>query len=314
MGNFPKFYTNRRLASHLSTAGILTKAMQETRPSTPIPAQNDDGSLTSVVLRPSYHVGRYLFLELAIPSHVFQGNPFGRFVMARCSHTDSGPHRTDWSIYLRRPLFVAEVSPVAGRPDTAALTLLLPQTEDAGYRLLARLAAESPVNLLGPFGREVRLPAHARHLLAVASAGRAPLVLPAIERMLDSGGRVSLIVREHTVDQGLLSLLPLPVEIHAAAERNQWTDLIMDGIGWADSMIICDPVMSPQAWFDTIRLRRMAVDEEFAQILMAADLVCCTGACMACVVPRSDGSLTRACVHGPVFPLTSLVRNSSGRR
>ena len=32
------------------------------------------------------------------------------------------------------------------------------------------------------------------------------------------------------------------------------------------------------------------------------------GACMACVVQRSDGSLTRACVHGPVFPLSDLLR------
>jgi dihydroorotate dehydrogenase electron transfer subunit len=38
-----------------------------------------------------------------------------------------------------------------------------------------------------------------------------------------------------------------------------------------------------------------------------ADLACGYGACLACVVPLANGSLTRACVHGPVFDLLELA-------
>lgn len=228
--------------------------------------------------------------------------------MARCSRDQASSPRTDWSIYLRKPLFLAGARPIPDLPDTTAITLLVPATHDPGYRWLRDLNRNQHLNLLGPFGRDFALPQHARQLLLVSSAEQAPLMIPAAEHMLDRNGRVTLIVRDDSVDRDLLTLLPLSIEIQTIGDRSQWMSHVLDGITWADVIVICDHNLSPQAWADAIRQRRMLLDADYAQILMPSDLLCCTGACMACVVPRSDGSLTRACIHGPAFPLTALVR------
>ena len=281
--------------------------MNHASPSNAVPLQYKDGTIASVIVHPARRVGRHQFLEVSLPANALHGTPLGRFVMARCSRDASDAPRTDWGVYLRRPLFVAAARPLPSMPDVTSLTLLLPDNDDPGYRLLGELEAGQRVNLLGPIGRAAVLPETARQLLLVASGELAPLLLPAAEQMLDRGGRVTMIVRDAAVDGGLLSLLPLSVEIQAAADSEVWTGLVSDGIAWADALVIADFALTPQAWADTIRRRRLTLDDAFAQILMPADLLCCTGACMACVVPRANGSLTRACVHGPVFPLASLV-------
>ena len=51
---------------------------------------------------------------------------------------------------------------------------------------------------------------------------------------------------------------------------------------------------------------RLRVEPDFAYLLVQADLLCGSGACLACVVPTAGGGLTRTCVHGPVFDLTRL--------
>ena len=278
-------------------------------PQQPIqPAIREDGTVDSIVLHQPQRVGGYTFLELAIPTHVLRDRALGKLVLARCSEASNPCQRKDWSIYLRRPLYVTGAWNVPDQPDAACLRVLLPDTSDAGYSWLRNLPVGAAVNVLGPLGRDVELPPDARHLLLVASPEGAPLLFPAIDQMLDRNGRVTLIVRDRFADQGLLSLLPLSVELQTAQERSQWLALVGDGVAWADAMLICDASLSPQTWAEIIRNRRLVFDTDYAQIWMHADYLCGTGACMACVVSRSDGSLTRACVHGPFFPLTSLIR------
>ena len=55
-----------------------------------------------------------------------------------------------------------------------------------------------------------------------------------------------------------------------------------------------------------VRAKRFRLDNTFAHVLVHSDLVCGTGACLACVVSTKDASFTRACIHGPVFPLATL--------
>jgi hypothetical protein len=281
-----------------------------------IPSQLEDGTVNSVVARAAYSLGAITLVDLAIPAGLFQGEAFGRFVMARCSHegcSGNGWLRTDWSIYLRRPLYVAATRPIFERSDEIVISVSLPAIVDPGYDLLRRLRQGDSVNLLGPYGRRVHLSDHARHLLLAASVDRAPLALSAAESMLDRGGRVTLVVRDaaresqSALNSGLLSLFPIAVEIQATASHEQWTESILESVAWADALFILDPVLSPQGWADLVRRRRIVLDDGFAFILMASNLLCCTGACMCCVVPRTNGSLTRACVHGPVFPLTELI-------
>ena len=52
---------------------------------------------------------------------------------------------------------------------------------------------------------------------------------------------------------------------------------------------------------------RLRLESGFALALVESDLACGYGACLACVVPLAGGSLTRACVHGPVFDLLELA-------
>ncbi len=193
-------------------------------------------------------------------------------------------------------------------PNVTTLVVHIPTLVDPGYRWLCQLKAGQSVNLMGPFGRIHDMSPAARHLLLVASTENAPMTLPAAEQMLDRGGQVTLLVRDGRVDRSLLRLFPLSVEVQATSDVPEWESLILSNIEWADLMLIMESTLSPQRWADAIRRKRIVLDDDFAQIYMSSDLLCCTGSCMACVVQRTDGSLTRACVHGPVFPLASLVR------
>ncbi len=133
-----------------------------------------------------------------------------------------------------------------------------------------------------------------------------PLLIPLADRMLDQGGRVAFIVRP-SADRSLLSP-PLDVELHMAESDEQYHAFLGDAMRWSDALVVCESAMSPRELAGEMQKHRLSSEYDYAQILMRADYVCGAGACMACVVQRSDGSLTRACVHGPVFPLSDLLR------
>ncbi len=224
--------------------------------------------------------------------------------------------RGNWEIYLRRPLFLFAVG--GAQPDTSAspfgsdpmgvLRFLLPAALDPGYAWLAKLPAAARLNLLGPFGRDACLDAHARHLLLVADVQDAPLLLPLADQMLDQGGRVSLIVRGPASDRSLLALLPIDVELHLADSAERFEELLAESLPWSDALYASQSASTPQSLAGAIARHRATFEPDYAHILVQADLVCGYGGCMACVVPRAGGSLTRACIHGPVFRLADLLR------
>jgi dihydroorotate dehydrogenase electron transfer subunit len=173
---------------------------------------------------------------------------------------------------------------------------------------LASRIANTRINLLGPWGQAYALAAHTRTLLVLCDTARLPLTLPIIQSMLDQGGRVTLLIRGAAeVVTPLLPLIPIAVEVRNLAVEN-WLANLGDGVRWADQLCAALPMGDYAPLAHALRTLRFKSDEAFASVFVTSDLICGTGACLACVVPTHDGSYTRACVHGPVMPLTALAR------
>jgi len=264
--------------------------------------------------------GPFTGLALALPPGLLTPEQApGRYVLARCGAQSREERAEEWSIYLRRPLFVAGQGRLAHRmdPPREVWHFLLPTPAegiptDPGMAWLARRQPGEPVNLLGPFGNGFRLHPHSRNLLLLADRTRGPdwlaLLMPAVHPMLDRGGRVTLLLNgAGPLPPALVRSLPLPVEIQTARSRSEWRALLESTLAWADQVMAGLPREDYLELAQAVRQVRFRLEEGFVQVLVQADLVCGTGACLACVVPLPGGGLTRACVHGPVFDLTRLV-------
>ncbi len=284
---------------------------------TPPPAVGSQ-SIDAHIVKSAQSIGRYRVLEIGLPQRLVPPALFGKYVLVRCgspSDTEE-PVRGNWEIYLRRPLFMFGMG--GAQPNTGAshvgndpmgvLRFLLPAPVDPGYAWLADLPAEARLNLLGPFGRDTSVDEHARHLLLIAGVHDAPLLLPLADQMLDQSGRVSMIVRGPAADRSLLALLPIDVELHVADSAQRFEELLAESLPWSDALYANQSASTPQSLARAISRHRATFEPDYAHILVQADLVCGYGGCMACVVPRAGGSLTRACIHGPVFRLADLLR------
>jgi dihydroorotate dehydrogenase electron transfer subunit len=78
-------------------------------------------------------------------------------------------------------------------------------------------------------------------------------------------------------------------------------------VRWADQLCAALPNHQYAELAHHIRTLRFQFDTTFAQVLVTSDLLCGVGACLACVVSTRNGGFTRACMHGPVFPLASIA-------
>jgi dihydroorotate dehydrogenase electron transfer subunit len=136
------------------------------------------------------------------------------------------------------------------------------------------------------------------------------MVLPLMDEALDRGGQVSLLLldgRPQTIDVDLLRAgLPLAVEVHRVEEAD-WREGMASGVGWCDQVCTAADGAYLPILAEAVRRGRIRFDAGFAFAFVDADLACGYGACLACVVPLANGSLTRACVHGPVFDLLELA-------
>jgi dihydroorotate dehydrogenase electron transfer subunit len=271
----------------------------------PHPSQGLDGTLTAVLLD-KLKIAQATVLRLALPPGLAQLSIAGRYVLARCGASTPWERRHAWHIYLRRSLFAIACRP---SPETSVHDIwdfLLPSGDDPGYCWLAEQPAGASINLIGPLGRSFALPNNARNLLLLADLSYAPTLFPLAETMLDRGGRVTLILAEPDAAP-LTPALPLAVEVHTVANVDEYQAHLDATVLWADFIAAATPasLISPLA--AAIRRRRFHLEAGIAEALVRADLVCGTGACLACVVPTADGGYTRACVHGPVLDLTKLL-------
>lgn len=278
------------------------------------PAVNADGTISAILhdIQPIPPAG--VLLRLWLPVTHQEAGGFGRFFLARCAEDTIEARSIDWSIYNRRALLTAGM-PAAmparnGSPDNqngSTWELLVPHTDDPGYRWLRQRPLETSINLLGPFGQAFELAPHTRALLVLADTQTLPLTLPIIHTMLDRGGRVTLLIQgDATAATPLLSLVPIPVEVRII-EASEWLSQLAEPVRWADQLCAALPNHQYAELAHQIRTMRFQFDTAFAQVLITSDLLCGVGACLACVVTTRDGSYTRSCIHGPIFPLSLIA-------
>ncbi len=299
------------------------------------PTIGTDGTITAIVAAPPYIVRGSLQLALALPKRLDAECAAGRFILARCGAQSAAERATQWSIYLRRPLYVA-ARPQRGTADDQSIwqfcAPLLPaahpttftsvhsassmppnaaEIDDAGYAWLAQRQTGEVLNLTGPYGNSFPLPSLVRRLLLLADPARLSLLVPLIDAALDRGGQVSLLLlAEHSglvAVEAMRASLPLSVELHTL-EAAAWPGGgLAANLRWADQLCVALTPQHLPPVAEAIRQARLRFESGFAFALIEADLACGYGACLACVVPLANGSLTRACVHGPVFDLLELA-------
>ena len=252
----------------------------------------------------------------------------GRYFLLRCGSAVGIDREGDWSIFLRRPLFVCGRQTLdqherwlfyfprcsydeSGHPELSAADGQ--GAADEGIAWLARRALGDLLNLQGPFGNGFSLLPEPQNLLLLADIEDDPAwfwkLLPLCEQALDRGGRVTFLMRTKREEAvaDLVPFLPVQVEVQTVTAQNQWLHHISSALGWADQVCAGVAASSLGELLSVVRNSRFRVDRNFAQILVDADLLCSVGACLVCAVPTARGGFTRACVHGPVFDLTELT-------
>jgi len=252
----------------------------------------------------------------------------GRYFLLRCNNPIDIDRGLDWSVFLRRPLFVCGRQTV-GKDERWLFCLPLDRHDrggfaesdtaksqyasDAGFAWLAERAFGDPINLLGPFGNGFSLLPEMQNLLILADVEDDPAwfwkLLPLCEQVLDRGGRVTILIKASSEDSvaSLVPFLPFQVEVRTSLTTSQWLEQIGSTMAWADQVCAGVPCETYGELLAIVREARFKVDRNFAQVLVNADLLCSVGACLVCTVPTARGGLTRACVHGPVFDLMDLA-------
>jgi hypothetical protein len=131
-----------------------------------------------------------------------------------------------------------------------------------------------------------------------------------LDDALDRGGQVSLVLLEEQPGEAdvaaLRPRLPLSLELRTVATA-AWVGDIASDLRWADQLCAALPTPRLPPLAEAIRQARLRLESGFAFTLVDADLACGYGACLACSVPLANGSLTRSCIHGPVFDLIELT-------
>ena len=252
----------------------------------------------------------------------------GRYFQVRCSSTVGIERDADWSIFLRRTLFVCGRQArenedcwqlylpncneeVGVRPQVDAASN--PLGGDDGFSWLGQRLQGEHLNLIGPLGNGFSLQPDPHNLLLLVDVRHEPAwfwqLFPLCEQALDRGGRVTILMRADNDETtaGLVPGLPIQVEVRTAINKRQWLEQIKNTMGWADQ--VCAGISSSEygELLSIIRDARFRVDRNFAQILVRTEMLCGVGACLVCVIPVAGGGFTRACVHGPVFDLTEIA-------
>lgn len=273
----------------------------------PTPTTNSDGTRTAVLAAPPRVLNESALVTVHLPAGLTTGEINGRYFLARCGVQNEEERWSQWQLYLRRPLFGVQRRP-SNLEGLERWELYLPLTADPGYQWLLRQPVGQTLNLLGPFGQGFTLQPHSRNLLLISDTTRAPLLFGLSDPLLDSGGRVTLLLRGSAeAVETLTPLLPIPVEVHHALTDEQWATQLAELVPWADQLSIALPNAHLPVVANLIRQQRFRVDNTFAQALWEADLLCGVGACLACVVPVREAGYTRACIHGPVMDLMTAV-------
>lgn len=276
------------------------------------PVLHDDGAMTTVVTHPPQSLDGAWLMTVSLPPALTLTPRGGQFVLARCGAQSEFERTEHWPTALRTPLYVVSSRTAA---VIAGVESIWPEWELAipvhGYdhnQWVRELTVGARLNLLGPLGQGFVVQSQARNLLLLADAARLPMLFAIMEQMLDQGGRVTLVLRADTLGADLRSRLPIPVELRLATTDHEFAQQLPDTMRWADQVAAALPNDAYAMLVEPIRAARFRLEPGFAHASVEADLACGVGACLACAVSLPDGSRTRACVHGPVFDLATLLR------
>ena len=275
----------------------------------PTPALNADGSIDAVVVREVEPFGESALLTLHLPITLPSTPVSGRYFLARPCQSTLTEQVNPTPVYLRTALFASSyrTTQQADGMPVGEWQFLLPQNAHTPLPWLHEVSPTASINFLGPFGNGFQLNPLCQRLLIVADSARVATMFALIDEALDAGKRVAVVVQGATLESTLLSRLAIAVELHFAASQEEWEHKTQELLGWTDQLgIAVAPAIYTKlgAW---VRQRRSRLDGGFAQVLVEANLLCGVGACLACVVPLSNQSMTRACAHGPVLDLRLLA-------
>jgi NAD(P)H-flavin reductase len=255
-------------------------------------------------------------LTVSMNHNAQSGLPTGLFFLARAGILHPSTRLDKWEIYLpcALPAIACQTTTSDDRmqPKTEWTLLLPPQSDPRHAWFAARQVGEN-ILIFGPYGNRLNLNVSQsrQNLLVIARDDRLALVLEAIHQFLDQSGHVTVMLLAKEPEQplvhALVHALPLQVEVqhHQSLEPS---GQFINTVRWADRILIVVENQELEALAYTIqRARFQTAHDELAYAYVIADYLCGYGACLACTVPTASGGITRACVHGPIFPLSALV-------
>jgi dihydroorotate dehydrogenase electron transfer subunit len=267
-------------------------------------ALHADGTVTGLLTAEQATTSGLLF-SLTLPTSL-PANPLaGRYFLVRCCETTAWALAHDWTFSLRRPLYVAGRRPAG---NDARWLLASPALDDPGLGWLASRPLPTAVHLVGPLGNGFTLPPRSRHLAVVAAPERVTLLLPLVHALLDRGGQVAIsLLAQGPLAPELRDLLPLAAEIQQIPFGPSWPAHLRETLAWADTVAAALPASETPQLHTAVAAARLHIEPGTVQVLADVPLACGYGVCQCCLTPLANGRWSRACIHGPVFDLTSLA-------
>jgi hypothetical protein len=277
----------------------------------------------ATVIEPAQTIGDGHVFVIETPARAVKSSVSGLFFLARCGVESEQQRDASWNYYAPCTLYAVTRRPMfaQGQVQSEHWTLLLPPPHDWRHDWLLSRQHGDRILLFGPMGNPWENPAlgpHS-HLLTIGDSSRVLVFRNAIENLLDQGGRATVVLAANSSHKSnarsLSKSFPLQVEVQ---EVDQIVDSssLRDLLRWADITIADLESDALYRLAQTIRAARLvgisrnratSESDAFAYALARGDFLCGYGACLACVVPTAGGGVTRACVHGPIFPLSTLV-------
>jgi dihydroorotate dehydrogenase electron transfer subunit len=208
---------------------------------------------------------------------------------------------------LRKPFSVFTVD-----PDTGICSILF-SVYGPVTRLMASLRPGETLDFLGPLGGRLFEPDQrpgALHILVGGGYGVPPLNFLARRlRAADPDSRVVLVhgARNRALLVGDDGLREIGVDVVACTDdgsagvHGRVTDGMARHIGPDSAVYTCGPTPMMRAVSDLSAQAGIP-----CQVSMETPMPCGVGICVGCVLERHDGTFSRTCVDGPVYPSTEV--------
>ena len=220
----------------------------------------------------------------------------GQFVMVRCGE----------ETLLRRPLSIHQLA------DGSKLAFLF-NVVGKGTHWLAQCQVGNNIDLLGPLGNGFSIHPESHNLLLVAGGiGIAPLRF-LIDKTLEKGKEVTLLLgaqtSSHLYPESLLPLgigLAKTTEDGSAGEKGMITDSFRGLVSFAvaDQVFACGPTGMYREMAS--RKKELKIEGKPVQISLEVRMGCGRGVCYGCTVKTKQG-LKQVCQDGPVFDLDDIL-------